>query len=62
MGRRLTKMPEGHTRTAKPKTSLHSHGSGQDQCILVLYLQQGPYIVWANSEDPDQTARIRSLV
>ena len=28
----------------------------------VLYLQQGPFIVLTNSEDPDQTVRMRRLI
>ena len=50
----------------------HTNGGSTDQFTqprlgsrslqLALYLQQGPYILQANSEDSDQTARIRRLV
>ena len=41
---------------AKPRVGSRS------SLLLVLFLQYGPYIVLANSEDPDQSARMRRLV
>ena len=54
MGRLLIKRPFVHIRMVNPQTRSSS--------LLVLHLQQGPYIVLANREDPDQTALMRSLV
>ena len=52
-----------YTNGAIPAQFVQPHVESRSSLLdLVLFLQKGPYIVYANSKDPDQTARMRSLV